>query len=137
MISNDIKKSMKSDAKRKCGRAGTWVALVLSGGLTVSLMNNGEKPIDGQSLLFYWGMWFAILWPCFYFWMRSNPAKKEYLKNMQKHIMGELANADDPILIQKLGVAMSYYGNKMSEVQMAEVKARAGSHYTSHHNHYR
>ena len=81
-------------------------------------------------------MLFAVMWPIFFFYMRSNPAKKLYLKNMQKHIMGELANTDDPAVIQKLGVAMSYYGNKMSEVQMKEIKAAAASRSHTHSHSY-
>ena len=81
-------------------------------------------------------MWFVPVAFIMFLWSRGNPSKKLYLKSMQKHIMGELANADDPILIQKLGVAMTYYGNVMNEVQMAEVKAAAASRSHTHSHSY-
>ena len=133
MISNDIKVSMKKAARRSTFRWFMFYALIISFFGTVGSLD-GQPPIEviGQKFV----MWFVPVAFIMFLWSRGNPSKKLYLKSMQKHIMGELANADDPILIQKLGVAMTYYGNVMNEVQMAEVKAAAASRSHTHSHSY-
>lgn len=133
MIGNDIKMSMKKAARRSTFRWFMFWAIIISFFATVGNLD-GKPTIEVVVQQFV--MWFAPIAFIMFLWSRGNPSKKLYLKSMQKHIMGELANSEDPLQIQKLGVAMTYYGNVMNEVQMAEVKAAAASRSHTHSHSY-
>jgi len=145
MISNDIKKSMKKAARKDTFRTFMWIAFAVSlfGGMGSVDPTAGENVAvidcleDWKSIGIAFSVWLCLTG--FVAWVMSfgNTSKKLYLKRMQKHIMEVLANTNDPVEIQRLGVAMSYYGNSMNEVQMAEVKAAAGTHTHSHSYEYR
>lgn len=133
MISSDIKKRMKIKARRKTFRIFMFIAFVTSFFVALFTLDAGVSVEEfGKRFV----LWFMPIGFIMWLWSRGNPAKKLYLKGMQKHIMSVLAYEEDPLQIQKLGVAMTYYGNVMSEVQLAEVKAAAASRSHTHSHSY-
>lgn len=144
MISSEVKASMKKQARRDVFKGFLWVAFIVS---VFGSLGNVE-PINGESVKVYdsfedtvlflknFSIW--IFCTGFISWIFSlgNASKKLYLKRAQKYLLELVKDTRDPIEIQKISVAMSYYGNSMNEVQMSEVKAAAASNSHSHtHTH--
>lgn len=146
MISKDIEKKIKWQARKTTYRNSFFTAMGITFMLHIMLLISNSPPQNSapaEAVVIDWGM--LTLWLLkevpMYLFIYSIPAfiyapfpalfgssmRKRYFALMQEHIYEVMATTNDAVEIQKLQLAMSYYGNLNSVQHMKEVRAAAAS----------
>lgn len=120
MFEKNLKSKYKSLARKRSFIISFFTTNVFSFACLLGL-----KEDFSWVMILYCVLLSVIVSPFYAIW--SNRTKKQYFKYMQKHIMESIVNASDSLEVQKLQVAMTYYGNQMSATQMKEIKAAASA----------
>lgn len=142
MISKDIEKKIKWQARKATYRNSFIFTMLLAFFLHITLfISNGDNSnSNAPEKVFVFEFW-MIKEVFTYLFIYSIPAfiyapfpaffgasmRKRYFSLMQKHIYEVLATTNDAVEIQKLQIAMSYYGNLNSVQHMKEVRSAASS----------
>ena len=127
MFDKQLKRKYKNAARKKA---------FITSFITTNVVAASFLLVLAKDQTFHWewlsfGLILSMIVSPFYA-MWSNMTKKQYFKLMQKHIMENIAMANDALEIQRMQVAMTYYGNQMNATQMQEIKAAAAAASSSH-----